>query len=512
MRVMKERNIDPVPDREFDALRLYGEPDLNEEAILKQKYPARAHARKVVDELRAGGADNIDKGFIYLPGEVTTQYENSDMGPKFRQRRYFFYMTGVDLPDCAVTYDIARQNLILWIPFVEPRQAMWYGSFPSPGKAASMFDVDDVRLHRDLCKYLESQCDSSTTIFALNRNQQPTMTDTSREHPRFDRSALQPAMDRARVIKDEYEIALIRRANAISSRAHLEIMKNLLKMRNEQEVEATFQALSIAQGAHSQAYDIIAGAGANAATLHYDANNEPLKGKDLIVVDAGCEFRCYASDITRTLPISGEFTPKSAAIYHIVKGMQEEAIHSVIPGQEFAYLHAMTAEIAVDGLMDMCILVGDRDEIISSRVVSAFFPHGLGHHVGLECHDVSGDERLLFASSSKRTERSKREMITPMELEDIIMGSYSGGHQVLRPGMIVTVEPGIYFNRDYIEGYFLCRPEFARFFDKEVLETFYSVGGVRIEDDILVTEDGFENLTTAPKGKDMLDVINGRGK
>jgi len=199
--------------------------------------------------------------------------------------------------------------------------------------------------------------------------------------------------------------------------------------------------------------------------------------------------------------------------------MQNECIDAVRPGVKFYELHLLAASIAVDGLLELGILKGERDAVADSRVVSAFFPHGLGHHVGLEVHDVSGDERLLYACGGQRVEAGKREILMPQELAAMALTSLvrSSGvyaspgqdRQTLQPGMIVTVEPGIYFHRDYINGYFLSRPEFAQFIDTEVLESYYSVGGVRIEDDILVTRGGYENLTTAPKGEEMLDIING---
>lgn len=361
----------------------------------------------------------------------------------------FYYITGADLADCAVTYEISRDRLTLWIPFVEPRQALWFGTVPDAAQALQLYDVDDVRYTKDLPRFLNIHVNRSTTLFLLSKDQSPC---TATSDVAVNTGSLKPAMDRARVVKDAHEIALIRRANAISSAAHREIARHLLRLRNEQDIQAIFLAACTARGAHSQAYPIIAGAGPNAATLHYGANDQPLRGRDLVVVDAGCEFRCYASDVTRTLPISGEFTRESGRIHDIVQRMQDECIAAVRPGIKFYELHLLAASIAVDGLLELGILKGERDAVAASRVVSAFFPHGLGHHVGLEVHDVTGDERLLYARGGQRVEAGKREILMPPELaalgsslvrsEGMSVGA-GDDRQTLQPGMIVTVEPGM---------------------------------------------------------------------
>lgn len=355
----------------------------------------------------------------------------------------FYYLTGCNIADCAVTYELSRDKLTLWIPYIEPRQALWFGNIPSASKASTLFDVDEVRYRRELRKFLK--VNNSSTLFILNNSQIPRVLplESSGERPVVDAMSLNPAMDRARVVKDRYEIALIRKANAISSMAHRIVARKLLSLKNEQHVEAIFLAACTAKGAHSQAYHIIAGAGDNASTLHYFANDQSLKGKELMVVDAGCEYNCYASDVTRTLPIDGKFSKESGAIYSIVEKMQEACIEAIKPGKLFVELHLLAASIAIDELLELGILKGDRDEIEESKVISAFFPHGLGHHVGLEVHDVSGDERLLYSSTGQRVEAGKREIVTPLEMGELTKKDVSIQRQELQPGMIVTVEPGM---------------------------------------------------------------------
>lgn len=363
----------------------------------------------------------------------------------------FYYITGANFHDCYVTYEIARDRLTLWIPYVEPRQVLWYGSTPSAAKAMELYDVDEVRYSSQLDKFLDGSIKPSTTLYVLHADQTPmSMT---RDSAKINHSRLRPAMDRARSVKDAYEIAMIRRANDVSSVAHRKVAERLLSLTNEREMEAIFLAVCTARGARSQAYGIIAGAGVNASTLHYEENNQPLEGKELVVFDAGCEWDCYASDITRTLPISGRFSSRGAAVYSIVRRMQEECIQAVKPGVMFYKLHLHAAAVGLAGLLKIGILRGDVNEIAQAGTVSAFFPHGLGHHVGLEVHDVPGDVPLMILETLG-LDRGKRQMVTPTMLtalksldETPATASKSAAlrsRQILQPNMIVTIEPGMY--------------------------------------------------------------------
>jgi Xaa-Pro dipeptidase len=194
------------------------------------------------------------------------------------------------------------------------------------------------------------------------------------------------------------------------------------------------------------AYPVIAGAGENASTLHYIENSADLAGNDLVVVDAGCEYKGYASDITRTLPISGRFWGKAAEIHGVVQDMQEACIAAAKPGKPFYELHVLAADIALDGLLELGILMGNREKIRRQGTVSAFFPHGLGHHVGLEVHDVSGDLPLMgvgakgkMGAGAKRETMSAKGLVGLMDAEETATRSMAP----LEPGMVVTIEPGM---------------------------------------------------------------------
>ncbi|KAK4157945.1 putative Xaa-Pro aminopeptidase [Chaetomidium leptoderma] len=569
---------------EFDALSIERSPaselppSIQQQGIKAKAAPTAASAEEVVgdkplaDKAAAGTEVNsmfspawlqrdlgrfpvakelgVRTGVLYLAGQEQQLYEDSDMGPEFRQRRHFYYLTGADFPGCAVTYDIQCDYLILWVPQTDPRTVLWYGRTPTIEQCKAATHVDDVRPIKDLSRAL---CGvfrpPGNTVYALHPDQVPRF-----EHHKgtvhIDTTKLKPAIERARVIKTDYEIELIRRANAVSSSAHKAVLTQIKRCKNERDILALFTSHCLHHGAKQQAYPVIAASGANGSTLHYTDNDQPLAGRQLVVLDAGAEWRCYASDITRTFPLRGAFTPQAAAIHRIVERMQNECIERIRPGVSFHALHLHACVVAVTELLALGVLhhTSSVAEIIGRGTVAAFFPHGLGHHVGLEVHDVSGRQRLLATTSASASAAAtvratvagarrppKREWVNPEMLASlywdavssmkkttttgavgdlppnrVVASSQGGGdgRQKLEKNMVVTVEPGIYFCREYIESFFLNDSAHSKYINKEELAKYWDVGGVRIEDDILVTERGYENLTSAPKGEEMLKIIN----
>ncbi|KAI1348635.1 peptidase M24, structural domain-containing protein [Xylaria sp. FL0043] len=506
-----------VMEDEFDALSIETKVPHSAHVGAAKKYPAKLHARKVAKAL--GSQD----GIIFLPGQWEVNWEDSDQGPPFRQRRYFYYLTGVNFPGCSVTYDIESDKLTLWIPYTPPATILWFGNTPSPEDCLARSDVHDVKYTSSLSDYLTARLTKVKTLYVLRSSQMPKFADFDKLKPRLliDTTSLQPVMDEARMIKSEYEIEMIRKANTVSSEAHKEVARSMYGMSNECQIEAVFLKSCTAQNAHTQSYPVIAGSGPNASTLHYDANNEPLTGRQLVVLDAGAEWDCYASDVTRTLPIGSSFSREAKAIYDLVHQMQEECIQRIRPGVSFRDLQLHATLVAVKGLLQLGILHnGTADEIFKNGTCAAFFPHGLGHHVGLDVHDVLSKELLRPAGESMWGKRrpigpnSLRAMIkqavTANGIGDADEATAASGDQryhTLQPNMIVTVEPGLYFCRPYIEAYFLRNAQHSKYVNQTVLERYWDVGGVRIEDCILVTENGFENLTTAPKGEELLRIL-----
>ncbi|KAJ5901696.1 hypothetical protein N7495_002224 [Penicillium taxi] len=455
---------------------------------------AKQHARNVARKL------GVTHGLIFLAGEPTVNWRDSDQSRPFRQRRYFYYLSGVDEADCSLTYDISLDLLTLYIPDFDLHQAIWMGPTLTREEAQDRYDVDRVlyssSLKPELATWLSVRVQNSL-IYMVHQSDSPE--GLSFELP-IDSKQLIPAIDTARGVKDEYEIRMIRQANKISDLAHRKILQQISKMSNESEIEGSFLDTCISHGAHNQAYQIIAAAGSNAAVLHYSQNNQTLHSKPLVCLDAGAEWSCYASDVTRTFPLTGQWPDTyTRDVYRIVERMQEQCIKSIRKGTRFLSLHNLAHDIAIDGLMTLGVLRGSHSEIRVSGASKVFFPHGLGHHVGLEVHDVSGKSIMAYSSIE---DAHYEPVISPVCRSPCTLSA-----ALLEEGMVVTVEPGLYFSPLALAN--ARKQPYAKYINFNIAAKYVPMGGVRIEDDILVTANGYENLTTAPKGEAMLAIIRG---
>lgn len=447
--------------------------------------------------------------------------------PLTAQPRSAFYLSGANFPGVVVTYDIGKDALKLWIPVRDPGAVIWYGALPSVQECAARFDVDAVENITGLKTYLEDALNPDRNdppqLYILHRDQRPPPLkwecSCERTVLQPDDSHLQPAMDLARAVKSDFEVAQIRRAVDVSSRAHSAVQEKITSLASEADVENLFLFKCREQGAKVQAYSPIAGAGPNAAVLHYDANDRPFGDSQLLVLDAGAEWECYASDVTRTLPLNGAFTHEAKKVYGVVAEMQDTCISMIRPGASWRTITLRAMDIALKGLLSIGLLqlgrIGDKPPRLS---VGAFFMHGLGHLVGLDTHDV-----ILQVTPSQFGSSSSGGVATKPSITSYFVGKFGsleafvtqgGGdndrfHPSLKENMVITVEPGLYFNRAFVEDWMAKKPELAQYVNKKVLEAYYPVGGCRIEDCILVTKDGHENLTKAPKGEEMIRVING---
>jgi Xaa-Pro aminopeptidase len=266
-------------------------------------------------------------------------------------------------------------------------------------------------------------------------------------------------LDAQRLLKDDHEIAMMRRAGEISSMAHVRAMQTARPGQYEYQVEAELLYEFVRWGAREQAYSAIVASGPNACVLHYRDNNRQMKDGELLLIDAGCEYASYASDITRTFPVGGRFTGPQKAIYELVLETQIKCIDAVKPGAPFNAYHDTAIRVLSQGLIDLGLVEGTLDAVIESKAYFQFYMHRAGHWLGLDVHDA-GDYRR---------------------------GGTNGVWQTLEPGMVLTVEPGLYI-----------RPA------DNVPPDFHNIG-VRIEDDILVTLSGNDNLTVKTP-KTVVDV------
>jgi Xaa-Pro dipeptidase len=240
--------------------------------------------------------------------------------------------------------------------------------------------VDEVLTADKLQSWLANHSSESSTILAIDK--QVSDSAPSSTSAKVDTAHLRTAIEECRVVKDAYEIALIRRANQISSQAHRDCFKAIKTAKNERELEAIFVARCMREGCRKQAYDCICATGADGATLHYVRNDKDISEGTLnLLLDAGGEYKMYAADITRTFPINGRFSKESKDIYNIVLRMQMECYEMIRAGVMWEDVHARAHRVAIQGLLALGILHnGTLEEIFEARTSTAFFPHGLGKH------------------------------------------------------------------------------------------------------------------------------------
>ena len=412
------------------------------------------------------------------------------------QRRHFYYLTGCDLPDCFFAYDIAAEKSTLWIPPVDPEYVMWAGMPLLPQEAKERYDIDEaltsdeLKSGRSLIQMLEKQ---QTTVFVIKDRADLELfyADEVQNHkPTIDYEWARKGIEACRVVKDEHEIAMIRHANIVSSFAHEQVLANVKRAENERELNAVFVMHCHANGCREQAYGCICAGGTNASTLHYVHNDMPLKGRLNLLLDAGCEYNCYCADITRTFPLDGKFTKESKEVYDLVLHMQSECMKIIKAGVLWEDVHMRAHHLAAEGLQQLGIFLKNLslDDIMKSHITTRFFPHGLGHYLGMDTHDVGGNANY--------------EDTDPFLAYLRIRGR-------IPANAVLTNEPGIYFRKFPLEQE-LKHGKWDGIVDQEVLKRYWDVGGVRIEDDIWVKEDGCENLTTVKSSWDYIEAaVNG---
>ena len=424
---------------------------------------------------------------IALVPTAPERSRNRDSDFPYRHDSYFYYLTGFTEPNAWLVLTGNGRSTLFCAPKDLERE-IWDGYRLGPAAAPEALGVDDAvsvaELDARLPRLLENR-DAVWYPFATHAGLETRVDGwLAKVRARVRMGAICPEtqrdlcgpLDEMRLTKDAHELALMRRAGQISARAHIRAMQTSARMlragedAREYHLEAELLHEFRRCGAQFPAYTSIVAAGANACVLHYRADVAPLRAGELVLIDAGCEYEGYAGDITRSFPADGRFTGPQRAVYDLVLASQAAAVGVTRAGNRFGDAHDATVRVLSQGLLDLGILKADAagsvDDVIENRAYFPFYMHRTGHWLGMDVHDCGS--YVEPSEAGRITER--RDPLTGEMLQ-------SRPSRILRPGMVTTIEPGLYI-----------RPA------EGVPEDFWNIG-IRIEDDAVVTDTGCE-LTT----------------
>jgi Xaa-Pro aminopeptidase len=418
---------------------------------------------KTFSERRRHLASQMLKGIAIIP-TAPEQVRNRDAHYPYRFDSYFYYLTGFGEPEAVLVIvagiDGGASKHILFCRDKDLEREIWEGFRYGPETAREAFDFDETYSISKLDEMLPKLMTDQPAVYCalghdkewdarvigwVNQIRQQARSGLTMPKGICDIRLL---VDEMRLFKSPEELQVMRHAAEISSGAHRRAMQKTRPGMNEYEVEAELLHEFRRHGAQAPAYNSIVAGGANACVLHYVENNARLNDGDLLLIDAGCELDGYAADITRTFPVNGTFSPVQRDLYQLVLAAQAAAISAVRPGHPWDAPHEAALRVLVQGFIDFGLCHGSMDTVLQSEDYKRFYMHRTGHWLGLDVHDVGEYKR-------------------------------NGTWRPLQPGMTLTVEPGCY-----------VRPA------DNVPEHFWNIG-VRIEDDVLLTETGCEVLTAA---------------
>jgi Xaa-Pro dipeptidase len=423
-----------------------------------------------------------EDAIVYIQGAQVQHRYDTDFEYPFRQESNFWYLTGVNEPDFHFVLDLHDGSGHLFVPRRSVQYAVWHGIVRDADYYTETAKPDSVHYDSDLEEYLKAR--KPSVVYTLNAEQ--AALPLSYGMKVIDES-LKDALTDCRLIKMDDELEKMRLAGKANSLAHVEVMKAVRPGMMEYELKALFEYHCIRQGMQHQAYNGIYASGTNSAILHYVENTQRLRDGDLFLIDSGAEMGGYMHDITRTYPINGTFTTLQAGVYDAVLAAHKNSIDRAKPGVRIEDLHLDAARDILRGLREMDVVRGDIDTMMEQNVFALFFPHGLGHFLGMDTHDPGG--------YPKGVDRIQRPGI-----------QYLRARRTLEPGMVLTIEPGCYFIPALLNPA-MEDPAMKPYLNTSLLGSMLKFGGIRIEDDIAITESGNENLTSVPKERAEIEAI-----
>jgi Xaa-Pro aminopeptidase len=433
----------------------------------------RAQLKRFIEQMDANSI-----AIIPAAHEATRSY---DTEYRFRQDSDFWYLTGFPEPDAVAIIDPASKTPFTL--YVRPRDLemeTWFGRRQGTEGAVKNYGADRAfsidKFSDDLAKILDGH-EKLYYRFAVDKAlDQKILEYLSTQRVRRLKTAYPPhtivdptiIIGEMRLHKDEKEVGMMQRAADIAAEAHVLAMKKVKPGMNEFQVESLIESYMRQKGASGVAYNSIIGGGDNATILHYVENNMPLKDGDLILIDAGAEYQGYASDITRTFPVNGKYSKAQREVYDVVLDVQEQCIEYTKTGNTVKKRQELSIELLTEGMKKLGLLKGNTRDLIKKKSYMKYYMHGVGHYLGLDVHDAG---RYFTDQSAKNS-------------------------KPFAPGMVLTVEPGLYIPPD----------------DKSAPSKYRGIG-VRIEDDVLVTDGGNLNLTSkVPKDPDEIEALMAKSR
>ena len=405
----------------------------------------------------------VGHGNIAIIASASTLIRNRDVNFPFRQDSDFYYLTGFNEANALAVFIPGREQgeYILFCEEFDEKKALWEGAHAGLEGATEHYQADDSFPIDDLDDILPGLLENKGKVFyPMGRDNELDQSllewvNLIRKQSRSGITAplefisLEHTLHEMRMFKSAAEIQLLKQASDVSTKAHIRAMQVCKPGLFEYQIEAEIVHELMNNGLRSVAYPSIVAGGKNGCVLHYTDNNTKLNKNDLLLIDAGAECDHYAADITRTFPVSGRFNSEQKLLYQLVLDAQYAAIEQVKPGLPWNFAHETAVEVLTKGLVELGILKGQVADLIKDETYTQFYPHRIGHWLGMDVHDV-GDYKV------------------------------EGDWRILEPGMVLTIEPGLYIP-----------PK-----SKKVDRKWWGIG-IRIEDDVLVTQNGHEVLTSA---------------
>ena len=416
----------------------------------------------------------LEPNSIAIVAAASVSLRNGDAEYLYRQNSDFYYLTGLAEPDSILVLAPGREHgeHLLFCQEKDPEKELWNGKICGPEQAKIKLNMDDAFPITDVDEIIPGLIEGRERVyFAMGKDSlfdQQVMDWVkvlrskvrSGVHPPGEFMVLDHLLHEMRLFKSAAEIKIMQEAAAISVLGHKRAMQICRPGMKEYQLEAELLHQFTSAGSRAPAYNSIVAGGANACILHYVENDAELKEGDLVLIDAGCELGHYAADITRTFPVSGYFSSEQKVLYEIVLESQLKAINAVKPGNHWDDPHKITVQVITQGLVDLGLLKGEVKELIETNAYKDFYMHRAGHWIGMDVHDV-GDYKI------------------------------DDKWRLLEPGMVTTVEPGIYVAAN----------------NTKVAKKWRGIG-IRIEDDILVTKTGHKELSSGlPKRVDDIEAF-----